>query len=1705
MGGYLLNDLHLEEVYLDSLEQRRQQMAVLGSQVNRFTADHLLDIARTYPNLPNSVVIASTVAGVPAEHPALMSLATRQAETDLRAENTLTASQVPSWSGALGGIKGAVRGLFLGADAVMDEVILRPFRTLVVFGQQGFSPYELADIEQRYGYTPGLLTEKTQWQLVTDPEAVRAIKRAQQDGYQFTQWSAGMGGEEGGPLVGSMWQQMNAAWGLAGKSTGVRAIEELLADRPVDVGSGFFPKSTDPRTRPEYIEARNRGFSEEQAFNMVVNQYGRPITLERDYEQARGQYRGQPISPGRFLAVQVTEPGTPQYQLMSGLIDAYIRIKADPFYLALRASGPLRANNPYKHFADPSPWRGPFRTTGPGLINAPRRTVSGMTVDEIIRNPNARPLWEQLAANVGDEGWLRNYRMLEAYADKNLPTQLVDAVTGSTDPDAIANMMRLHMGLGETFQRVPFPTSALSHRATQRIVQGVARPLDPALSRPLFARFGDLLARIPADPSLQQLTRDAALSGGFKAAVRTRFGGGELGALFTEMPRRRLDMFNIPGSTVQFNRWLRVINLPEELRAPLVRAFAHIEPGDLKAGYGVVTRAARTVERYMVDTLGVDREVAKFVTKVFNQEVRGLEDLRVGLQDAIGNPAFNPLASIRNVGTGSTVEMITSPHLLAEHLASGITLPDPTLFFRATRHLSKVSAEAPDFARTLTQGSTLTHAMDIYMRKYWRPMTLLRVAWPIRVVGEEQVRMAASGLDSMFNHPFRWISWAIGRTGKSGVFGAERLLDEAVDFQQGMTRGVGAILGQPEAQAIKGGKAASWINSSPAYVKYAKPAMLADDAEQVAWFTSHADDYIRAHHDLLTRIIAEKGPVEAWDWFKNAPGGKALRQDLARGGEFGARQWILDPANPRTRLYFDSVDARLHQLTGGSYEFRVGPGWVDEGGGVYRWTGEGPIPGDVTGSYQITRQGHPDLIDGINRGRLGEGDELINFSHQAQLVPGGGYRRVPRSARMASSREVGDHLRRYYPDATPDFTKKAVNVFAEGKSPSWWDQQVDRMFTLLMGRTTDYLSRAPAFRQYYWEEAQKLIPAATEETRTAIIRAAGEANLPRSSLRQMARAVSESPNGTALRNLEEIDNLAKASALNRTRDLLYDLSKRHRITELTRNIAPFGEAWWEILSTWSRLIGRNPGLVRRLQIGVEGARNSGFFDLDPETGRETFNYPLVGQLWSLIGGFNDTPISVDLKGDVRGVNLFAGQVIPGLGPGLQIPLSAFGPLRDNPDLAWLRDLLLPFGPVEGVDDVGDIFTNPGAWTTDQFPAWLRRIRMLWVSGDPNLERLRDNGIIDIMQALILSGRYPRPDPQADPEGFANWQNVILDEATKIARWYIFLQAGGQLSAPSSPTPVFNVHVDGDPDLTKEGLYDETRYNQFSFMAEVLGDTPPPIHPEDTGGRVFTLTALTRDYYDKLEQNNGDTYKTSMWFFSNYGFDPASLSIPHSRTIHTRATGETGWEWQLRNRDLFDAFPDSAYYAGPVLDEGPFVYEAYLDGFRTGAREATTPQEWIKLYNWRSATLIYQHHRNTMYEQYGETDEVNAYLRALRLDLASKYDGYGEHGEQDIPGLPSRRAAHEIIQNELVNWAAEPRLSQTATGQGLDLYLRLRSRASELYQQLPGDRAEYGWLTADSGKQYRDWIRGEVPKIIAAYPDFAVLWHYVLEKEMTSDA
>lgn len=156
---------------------------------------------------------------------------------------------------------------------------------------------------------------------------------------------------------------------------------------------------------------------------------------------------------------------------------------------------------------------------------------------------------------------------------------------------------------------------------------------------------------------------------------------------------------------------------------------------------------------------------------------------------------------------------------------------------------------------------------------------------------------------------------------------------------------------------------------------------------------------------------------------------------------------------------------------------------------------------------------------------------------------------------------------------------------------------------------------------------------------------------------------------------DEFNTLIQAAmkaARNDMRNTLYDVSRFNDMGHTLRYISPFFNAWWSAMSSWSKLIVENPGLLARGYAAKRALWESPF-TVDTSTGQPaTKDTPLENTafvvhmpfgLGKKLGGMGDIPISAKSLVSPTYVDSIGN---PGFGPLVTVPLNQY--VLNHPEL-----------------------------------------------------------------------------------------------------------------------------------------------------------------------------------------------------------------------------------------------------------------------------------------------------------------------------------------------------------------------------------------------------------------------------------------------------
>jgi hypothetical protein len=419
--------------------------------------------------------------------------------------------------------------------------------------------------------------------------------------------------------------------------------------------------------------------------------------------------------------------------------------------------------------------------------------------------------------------------------------------------------------------------------------------------------------------------------------------------------------------------------------------------------------------------------------------------------------------------------------------------------------------------------------------------------------------------------------------------------------------------------------------------------------------------------------------------------------------------------------------------------------------------------------------------------------------------------------------------------------------------------------------------------------------------------------------------------------LNQIDRIAKNVALEDTKALFYDLTRRKNFTDMAKFVFPFGDAFLEQMRIWTRAmtpVGEQTGQAlknwRRVQVGITNAHKSGFFSED-KYGNEVMNWPGAGLLTGVFGLPQDVSMGSTISPDqLMMMNLTPrGAGLPGTSPYIQLPaamvqhrLDRFPAIRDA--MNWFA-----FGDYTpaSMANVGDAFAAVS-------PTYMRRFVSRFF-GDESKEEYGQE-IAQTLEALIASN-----DPRYgdDPER----AQITVKDAQTLGDTLGLLRMFDGLFQPAQP--VYNPEI----------------------LIELAGKDP----------FWMTIAALqdefraTRDFFG--ENDNA----AISYFRKTFGIDPLIL-VGATREVQAAPVTKEAYDEHMAHVYEYDAMGPAKMLFLPSSDLDPFYLPAYQKTFRDGNRERLNADQVMVLIQKAKG--------------YNQLESINATWEAAAVKLDGVYDG-----------------------------------------------------------------------------------------------------------------
>ena len=860
------------------------------------------------------------------------------------------------------------------------------------------------------------------------------------------------------------------AFRSAGSGMLGQALRNVAQDRPANLGYGPIPsQGTDPFKSAGFQQDLYNGYDLTSAAGRAIDRTGVPA-WERSMEvrdsttlQSLAGRAVQNPTVGRALTSTFMSPDTKVGGFLSGSIDVAKYIWMDPANIAGVRFASARAAR--RTFAA-SELVGP---TGE-IVSATRRWIHSPTAQEWLSGRDGTRMVEFLARNTSTS--------VAHHAIPDLPRHVKAATVILDDPEDIRRIIAPY--LGNEVRAVPTPVTTVLGRPTlsRNIAAGINRLGDVVDWNPRTGELGSLIGLTPAT----------------KWAAETTRSGRWLGQLHNNY----MNVENIDDAATQAYRFMVQARFTRKQIDGYLMDLYRLSDGDYVPTFEIG-------KRMMVDwsaklrVQGWPEEAIERVAKMWDQDF----EARQYFINNAGQHVFIEGQETVTLLNGKRVA-VPQVHMLAEYMQRSVPLPPALTVMRGNSGLRKagnfwrqVGAETPGLKRWFKpiygdEQGVLAYIGDQYYSKIFKPLVLIRPAWTVRVVGEELLRMTAAGIDTPFNHPLRYLAWtmdpdSIGdlAKGRRDIF--NRILIESPQGKNAMSRIQQRMLSvtgsNPRTTPTQ-----AWSHLSTTTIKNAS------DRQKV--YEGYAREILQLTNEPITERLVAEGVEATIDWMLNTSEGRLLRYDLATGAQrhtVGATHpWQHIDRDPDiVRRYVESVNARLHQKTGGH--------WISRGpnGEILDDMGEIVTDPAITSqlapgsSFAITSEGNAQLRHAVGT------RNLIDPETGKHLF------RVEDNMSMRQYRKFRDALVEHYWESRPGFVKVPIEL--ETNIFSRYDDVVSDFFRLLGEKPTNYASRSPAFTQMYWDNVGYFAFGADRQTRQALLEAARRANVERELLRAVRK------------------------------------------------------------------------------------------------------------------------------------------------------------------------------------------------------------------------------------------------------------------------------------------------------------------------------------------------------------------------------------------------------------------------------------------------------------------------------------------------------------------------------------------------------------------------------------------------------------------------
>lgn len=992
-------------------------------------------------------------------------------------------------------------------------------------------------------------------------------------------------------------------------------------------------------------------------------------------------------------------------------------------------------------------------------------------------------------------------------------------------------------------------------------------------------------------------------------------------------------------------------------------------------------------------------------------------------------------ASLKYMTLGGESVVLPGPHLDSEMLNSTIYLPPVGEFLKLTSRLSKYK--------------TLSGARDIsdkLIGNYWKKLVLVRPAYIIRNIAEEQIRVAAVGHASFFTRPGMALAMWLGK--KDGPW-TRRVLHQFdtyrnTVFDKDFTTGDEAldILDETLGHGMK--------NS---FIDMMNSNMTGYDAQDFRVLTLKGVGKVASEHPKFFEGITNQLRMLNSSEFAKVVAGydtKFIKDAMAKG-QF-RQDAVIDYflTGPGRR----SLDAYLEGTPDNFKAFAR----TREGLKAFLYTGKNEKGVDVSILARINEMtgGNKTLQKLVAYGKTNVGGkdlvipkpsrEAINSIQNSKAM------REGKKALIDSQQTLAKDIRELFKDLG---NWDGVEVNVPSKTLAHMESKSDKLdfVNKFFDKATEFEKNTtfgPEFRQAYWDAINDIARALDSDAKTRLMKAAENSLNP---LQKAGVNVgSKHPVWNAFKNagkgpmtLEDAHVYADTYARNHVKELFYNAHEKRLIFHQLRLIAPFANAWEDTAKRWAELSLENPlGVYKAIKAiswttNPESSAiyqmtdaqdyydpNQGFFFTDPNSGQRQFFVPFAGTVMASVAkaatgvNYQGAPMAFSANPMSFNFAFGSGTFLPGIGPGVSIPLSALGTFQGNFIDALplgIQKWLFPFGRADFSAGLQSAIL-PGNWNKI-------------LGGLTGLENSYASNYKPIMTYLAGGANYNLDDP--------NDQAQLVKDTDTFARWESVMRGIVGLVSPMG--------------LIQQGL------------------------GKDENGDVTLQVEIYNDFQTILQKNDGDYNKAWFDFLNLYGA-PQAFALISSST----GNGPSNWDsyaFVVDNPDVATKYSDIWGY---VMPGGGLSTEMYQWNVAHDTKKRLTPTQILQKVN----NQRYYAARDSLLTQVDAGQITKSQFSEAVQNLKASMGG-GPAVEFD----PSKR---ERVLRQLGVLVTDKRFADIPSVAGLRDYMYLRQGILEKI-------GKPTFTGAQNEQGARDWLAAQAEWIIKDNPDFQKMFYAFFANEL----